>query len=277
MIDRFALIIGAMKSGTTSLFSHLGQHTEVCRSRIKEPNFFIAERNWPEGFDWYHSLWSWRPGRHTVAIEASTGYTKAPYFDGVVDRIATAPGDFRFIYLMRHPIERLESQYRHQILKEKRSANVAETELITPEMLDISRYAMQIERYIERFGADRVLLLAFEDLKAAPEKLLRRVCEFLGIEPSFEFKGVRTPHNPSQVDDPLMPLMERSRLVVKLSRIIPVRYKQALRNYMAREVRVDTRLTQRQRDYVLGELRPDIERLGTQFGFDTSRWNLDDA
>ena len=125
MIDRFVLIIGAMKCGTTSLYAYLGQHPQVCPSLEKESNFFIAERSWPRGLDWYHALWNWVPGTHTVALEASTGYTKRPMFEGVADRIASVDADFRFVYLMRDPIARVESHHRHDLLKAGRGAGAA--------------------------------------------------------------------------------------------------------------------------------------------------------
>ena len=45
MIANFALIIGAMRCGTTSLFSYLSQHPEVAPSTPKEPDFFANDGN----------------------------------------------------------------------------------------------------------------------------------------------------------------------------------------------------------------------------------------
>ena len=47
------LIIGAQKCGTSGLHYYLGLHPEVSMSKPKELNFFIEERNWPRGVEWY--------------------------------------------------------------------------------------------------------------------------------------------------------------------------------------------------------------------------------
>ena len=54
-IKNFALIIGAMKCGTTSLFYYLSQHPEICSCREKEPEFFTNDAKWYQGFNWYQS------------------------------------------------------------------------------------------------------------------------------------------------------------------------------------------------------------------------------
>ena len=52
------LIIGAMKCGTTSLYRHLGKHPEIGLSRDKETDFFLSERNFAQGFEWYAAQFS---------------------------------------------------------------------------------------------------------------------------------------------------------------------------------------------------------------------------
>ncbi len=47
------VVIGAQKCGTSGLHYHLGLHPEISMSKPKELNFFIEERNWPRGPDWY--------------------------------------------------------------------------------------------------------------------------------------------------------------------------------------------------------------------------------
>jgi hypothetical protein len=52
------IIIGAMKSGTSSLHHYLRQHPEICMSSAKEPNFFIEAGNFSKGLDWYRSMFA---------------------------------------------------------------------------------------------------------------------------------------------------------------------------------------------------------------------------
>src|SRR5204863_2222453 len=85
MLPNF-LIIGAQKSGTTSLYRYLQMHPDVFMPRNKEPDFFVAERNWPMGLDWYEAHFA--AARDAIAIgEASTTYTMYPHYAGVPERV----------------------------------------------------------------------------------------------------------------------------------------------------------------------------------------------
>ena len=99
--DSFALIIGAMKSGTTSLFDILSQHPQICPSKTKEPDYFVQDRDDKER-ESYLSLWNWNSNSHVVALESSVAYTKSPFITGVPERIKTSGlGKFKFIYMLR--------------------------------------------------------------------------------------------------------------------------------------------------------------------------------
>ncbi len=273
MIDRFALIIGAMKCGTTSLFTYLSRHPEVAPSREKEPDFFSHDAKWSQGFDWYHALWDFDSDVHRVALEASTCYTKIPEFPDAAQRIAGVRADLRFIYILRDPIERIESHYRHHVLHGTEQGKRPIDKAITPDMIAISKYAMQIAEYYRRFPANRVLLLAFEDLRSDPRALLERVCRFLEIDPAWEFRGLETAHHPS--DHAIYRFLERVPGLPAVVKMFPVRYRQVIRMRLARRFSRGARLSAGHRDRIRAELRDDMRRLHEEFGFDTSRWQSD--
>jgi hypothetical protein len=111
---RFGLIVGAMKCGTTSLFNYLAAHPEVAACRTKEPNYFSSDDFRPDDPQSYFSLWNWQPGVHKIAIEASVNYSKIPTNPNCADRIAQfSDCDFRFIYCMRNPFDRIASYVYH--------------------------------------------------------------------------------------------------------------------------------------------------------------------
>ena len=66
-MERFAIIIGAMKSGTTSLFHYLSQHPRIAACHEKEPDFFSNPENFAKGLDWYRNLWDWVAELHDIA------------------------------------------------------------------------------------------------------------------------------------------------------------------------------------------------------------------
>jgi hypothetical protein len=88
-IDRFGIIIGAMRAGTTALFQALGQNPEIALARKKETNFFVSRENFSLGMEQYATLWDWR-AHHKIAVEASTSLTKEPQFSGAPERMASA-------------------------------------------------------------------------------------------------------------------------------------------------------------------------------------------
>lgn len=74
----YLLIIGSMKCGTSSLFSYLSGHPEICHSRKKEPEFFSKNKAPQLNKEKYSDLWQFDKNVHKYVTEASTGYTKYP-------------------------------------------------------------------------------------------------------------------------------------------------------------------------------------------------------
>ena len=102
------LIIGAGKSGTTSLWSLLGQHPEIFVSRIKEPSFFSNDEQYTRGWMWYESLFRGARGENAIG-EASNSYSATGIHPDTVRRIVESLPGVRLIYLVRNPFERMES------------------------------------------------------------------------------------------------------------------------------------------------------------------------
>lgn len=179
------IVIGAMKSGTTSLFHYLQAHPQVFMSPLKEVEFFVEEKNWRRGMDWYRAQFAGAdPG--AVAIgEASTAYTKYPEHKGVPERIASILPDARLIYVVRDPIERIRSHYQHRVLSGAERDPLERAVLEDDRYIDCSRYAMQIERYLPHFPRERVLLMTSERLRTSRAKTVRSAYEFLGVDPNF--------------------------------------------------------------------------------------------
>src|SRR5262249_47769756 len=105
--DAYVMIIGAMKSGTSSLYHYLTQHPEICACVKKEPEFFSAHQlHRYQNVSDYQDLWTFNPAVHRLALEASTGYTKYPEEIDVPRKIHDYGLRPKFIYLVRNPFER---------------------------------------------------------------------------------------------------------------------------------------------------------------------------
>lgn len=176
------IVIGAMKAGTTSLFHYLREHDQIFMSRIKELDFFVTEGNWSRGLDWYRHQFT-DGGAALARGEASTLYTKYPEYTGVPERIARIVPDVSLVYVVRDPIERMRSHYQHRLMTGAENASPEEALLHNPTYLRCSQYAMQLERYLEHFSRGQILVVTSEGLRRDRAATVRRVNEFLGVDP----------------------------------------------------------------------------------------------
>jgi hypothetical protein len=92
----------------------------------------------------------------------------------------------RLIYIVRDPVERMRSQYLHEVLLGSEREPIEKALLTKPHYLDYSRYSLQISQYLNHFPADRLLVITSESLLHSRRDTLRRVYSFLGIDPSWE-------------------------------------------------------------------------------------------
>lgn len=187
------LIIGAPKTGTTSLHNYLARHPEIQMSPVKEPNFFaphldpVNERRRIGDLDRYSRLFD-----PAVAVrgEASTPYAEYPLRQGVPERIKALIPDVKLIYVVRDPVARTVSHYNHLVA----SMGIGETlgealsDLSDPRSpwICASLYAMQLELYLRVFERDQVLVLDQADLLARRRDTLRQVFAFLSVDEDFD-------------------------------------------------------------------------------------------
>lgn len=201
------LVIGSAKCGTTSLHRYLDQHPEIGMTAEKEVSFFVAERTWSRGPDWYRA---WFSPEDPVRGDASPAYTVAPCFGGVPKRIHTLVPNVKLVYLVRDPIDRTVALYQH-----KRWAGI-ETRPFTEAIrepgnryIEGSRYYAQIERYLPYFDPDAILVVNQTDLRNRRRKTLRRVFAFVGADPEVWDARFRLVHHRTGQKRRLTPLGER--------------------------------------------------------------------
>jgi Sulfotransferase domain len=177
------VVIGGLKCGTTSFHHYLNLHPEVEMSRPKELNFFVEELNWPLGRDWYASHFT---ASAPVRGESSPHYTNRSRFHGVAERMRSVVPDARLIYVVRNPIDRMLSHYLHNLGGGYDDRPLAEA-LSDPDSGYVarSRYFLQLEPYLESFGAERIEVVTREELKRDRAATMRRVFELLGVDPGF--------------------------------------------------------------------------------------------
>ena len=186
------IVIGAQKCGTSGLHYYLSLHPEVSMSNPKELNFFIEERNFPRGLEWYSRHFD--PSAKCRG-EASPNYTAYPQHLGVPERIASIVPDARLVYIVRDPIERIAAHWVHNYAKRREKGDLRAT-LLHPNTSYVSRskYFMQLQRFLVHFPEEQILVLDQADLRDQRMPTLRRLFEFVGVDPAFEhpkFEQVR--------------------------------------------------------------------------------------
>lgn len=181
-----------MKSATSTLQEQLVQQPGLYMSDPKEPNFFSDDDQYNKGIGWYAGLFECFPSEGLLG-EASTHYTKLPTYPKTIDRICEHLSNIRYVYVMRHPIDRLVSHYIHEWSMGNYNCDINEAITRYPELVEYSCYAMQLEPYFERFSKDNVLPVFFDRLITESQDELERVCKFIGYKRkpnwSFELKA----------------------------------------------------------------------------------------
>ena len=178
------IVIGAMKSGTTSLHHYLSCHPDIAMTTVKEPTFFTAEGNWDKGLDWYRKQFG---SDGTLRGEVSPDYTKFPRHAGVPARMHATLPHAKLIYLVRDPIERLISHYvdAYSFRRANGPLNEVLRDAEGRHYVACSKYFLQLEQYLPFYDFEQFLVVATEDLAARRDETLARIFRFLEVDDSF--------------------------------------------------------------------------------------------
>lgn len=187
------LIIGAQRSGTTSLARYLAAHPDIYVARQKEVHYF--DRHLDNGEDWYRSQFRTSDGVAAVG-EATPEYM---YLPDVPTRMASLLPDAKLIAILRNPVDRAYSDYQfvtgrgHETLSFEEAVDAEPERLAARDdsngnrfaYLDRGHYVTQLRRVCVNYERDRLLVLLFEDFRRDPASSYRQVCSFLGVDNTY--------------------------------------------------------------------------------------------
>ncbi|QLH04006.1 sulfotransferase [Nitrosopumilus oxyclinae] len=207
------LIIGAAKSGTSSLYEYLNQHPSILPCVVKEPNYFTAYYN--RGLDWYKSCFPFKakrffcPEKKFLTGEATARYYWYPF---APERVKQLLPNCKIILLLRNPVERSYSHYKmryknkiidqtfeQEILDEPKRIEGEWDKMLNDEnyfsfkfnsngYLTKGLYINYITKWFELFPKKQILVIKAEDFFSNPEKITNETLEFLGL-PSIKLKN----------------------------------------------------------------------------------------
>lgn len=174
------LIIGAKKAGTTALWKYLSHHPQVYVPQVKELEYF--SRNWDRSWAWYERRFR-DAGSAAVAVgEASPSYASRLRFPEAPERIASRLPEVKLIYLVRHPVDRIASQYLHSLAVNEAFRPIEAELANNPAYVEDSQYASEVESYLEHFPRHQLLVIQSERLRDNRVRTLIDVYRFLGID-----------------------------------------------------------------------------------------------
>ncbi|NVK57187.1 MAG: sulfotransferase [Alteromonadaceae bacterium] len=195
-----AIIVGAPRSGTTTLWRQLAQHPRIAPSRIKELNFLhdpaLAATAYDDHFE----------PDGSATLEASPVYFRE--HETIAPRLAASFPDARLVFILREPAARLLAGFRSARDWDRNIAqgvDFAQFVEIIAKNLDplpvfptdraraiyatdakkVGLYADILGHYLEHFDAAQMHILFLDDLKSAPEAALAAICRHIGVDPQL--------------------------------------------------------------------------------------------
>jgi hypothetical protein len=174
------LIIGAQRSGTSTLYQYIARHPDVRGAFRKEVHFF--DTYYDHGLDWYRACFPF----HGFTGESSPSYLVNP---DVPVRVAEVLPNVKLIAILRNPVERAYSAFNRNIRRRRESRPFAEaiagSSTLEFAYLERGLYAEQIERWLQHFRREQLLVLGAEKFFGDTLPVLQRVYAFLGL-PAWE-------------------------------------------------------------------------------------------
>ncbi|MEQ3651083.1 sulfotransferase [Hyphomonas sp.] len=178
-----AIVIGAMRAGTTALYRVFLECGLVAVPECKETDFYLSQSNYSRGTNWYRKQF-----RNSALpwVDFCPNYTKRDMFPGAAARTFENAPNAKLIFIARDPVARAESQYKHTYMH---SASLpAPSEVFdTSEgehILMVSKYAYQLEPYYEYWSKDDILIVDFNNLLNQSSAVMERIGQHIGLSPS---------------------------------------------------------------------------------------------
>ena len=300
-------IVGAPKCGTTALHEYLQRHPDAYLPFYKEPHFFGADLVGSRFLQFRHKPDKYLKLFRDARGEARIGESSPWYLTSctAADEIYRYDPQAKIIIMLRNPIDMMYSmwsQFRYsgnEQIEVFEDALAAESEragggrirraahcITGLQYRRMTHFSEQVERYFDRFGRERVMVIIFDDFRADTAGVYRAVLEFLELETDVDVNfGVRNPNKEVRLawlqkliistGFSLMLLKDRLTYLATTSAFLPYAYRtRAVEGVIAAYTRYERRspLTPETRRRLAHEFSGEVERLSALLGRDLSHW-----
>ncbi len=303
-------VVGAAKSGTTSIYNYIKPHPDVYLSPIKEPNFFSTDID-PERFrkgykkeievdlkkffengmkeeihltfirDWDDYLKLFSKVKNEKAIgEFSTSYL---YSKVAAKNIKDTIPEAKIIMVLRNPIERAFSHYLMDLkigytnltFKEALEKDINAKEKgwgISSLYIELGMYYEQVKRYLEKFDSSQVKIYLFEDLKNT-DQFIKDLYKFLNLDPELYFPDTSKRYNKGKAPKykTLFYYATKFGIVDKVRNILPDDIKNKAKKLLFTEKNIP-KMTEEEKAYLREIFEDDIKNLSKLINRDLSHW-----
>jgi hypothetical protein len=200
------LVVGAQKSGTTSLIHHLGAHPDVY---VRRDEIHYFDRHADRGIEWYRSQFD-GVEKERAAGESTPDYM---YFEDMPQLMAEQLPGVRLVAILRDPTDRAYSHYWHNRTRGWEPLSFGDALDAEPDRLKSSNrrmrarysyqdrgyYVRQLEVIRQHFPSDDLRVVLLDDLRDDPRAVIRVLYRFLGVDDSVVPPNIGSVNNPFRV------------------------------------------------------------------------------
>lgn len=277
MLPNF-LVIGAAKCGTTSVCHALGRHPDVFMTEPKEIHYF-GQIDPAKSREWYESFFA--GATETARGEGSTSYTHPLKIGRCARSIAETVPDCRLIYMVRHPIDRLESDWKMRWREGWADDSINEAVRTQDSLIAHGLYWTNLNTYLRWFSEEQILIVFLEDFANDPNTELKRCFRHIGVDPDCDITAPSRAINSGaekRADRLLARVLRRTPAFQTLKDKTPQRHRQWLKRCLTKQhTPPPVAWDPRARALAAKYLRDDAERLLRYCKKPLDFWDLDDG
>lgn len=294
-------IVGAMKSGTTSLYHYLSKHPEIFFPDVKEPHYYALNgmdeliggngdaKRYKDTFVTskkdYLELY-----RDAASFKyRGDGSAMYLYFKECASRIKKESEDARIIISIRNPLERAYSSYKHLVRDGREdltfeNALSVESQRIDNKYLPIWYYVQagmyhdQIEKFYSVFGKDKVKVVLYEELKSDSQSVVSELFEFLNLS-DLKKLDTSTIYNASGVpkNRTFQSIITSDHPIKKsFVKLIPKGMRDKLKsNLQSMNFQKFPSMQEETRAFLHEQFKEDVHKLSNLIDMDLNKWGFD--
>jgi hypothetical protein len=206
------LVIGVQKSGTTWIYHVLKQHPEIFIPKYKELHFF--DLHFHKGYNWYKKYFK-KSYMYNTSGELTPDYVKR----GIAQRIYNYNGNMKIILVLRNPIDRSYSAYKHEIIHRGNTAEfLQQFESDFGNIQSYGYYFKIISEYYRYFPKEQVKIVFYDDIIKNPMEICNQIFSFLEVRTNIKLKRIHKRRHSTLKKLPVKPLLSLLVFLYSLNR-----------------------------------------------------------